>query len=361
MRAPGAADVVVHRREEDDPPRLTVRTKGVARLDARGGTLAPDTIASPPPPPQKRRRIPELTALVVFLVAEMIFFSVKSEFFLAWDNWLNIMVAVAVIGIMAAPGTLLLTAGQLDLSVGSIAAFTSVVTANLALHHNLTVAVIGGVLAGLAVGVVNGTLVTVFGVSALITTLGTLATFRGLTEVIADGETIIIEGFGTLGTSRPFLNIPVPALILVVVFAVFWALMRYTVFGRSMYAIGANPTAARLVGIRSQRYIFVAFLLSAACCALSGLILTSQLNVGSPVFGTGIELSVITAIVLGGASLSGGRGSVIGTAIGLLIIGVLNNGLTLTGVDPFWQNVARGTLLITAVVFDRLRARYEST
>ncbi len=139
-----------------------------------------------------------------------------------------------------------------------------------------------------------------------------------------------------------------PALILVAVFAAFWAVMRYTVFGRSMYAIGANPTAARLVGIRSKQYIFIAFMLSAACCALSGLILTSQLNVGSPVFGTGIELSVITAIVLGGASLSGGRGSVIGTAIGLLIIGVLNNGLTLTGVDPFWQNVARGTLLITA-------------
>ena len=241
-----------------------------------------------PPQPRRGRRIPELTALLVFLVAEMIFFSVKSEFFLAWDNWLNIMVAIAVIGIMAAPGTLLLTAGQLDLSVGSIAAFTSVVTANLALHHNLTIAVHrrhprrprgrrGQRHAGHRRSAS----------APLITTLGTLATFRGLTEVIAGGETIIIEGFSTLGTSRPFLNIPVPALILVAVFAAFWALMRYTVFGRSMYAIGANPTAARLVGIRSQRYVFFAFLLSAACCALSGLILTSQLNVGSPVFGTG--------------------------------------------------------------------------
>jgi ribose transport system permease protein len=309
-------------------------------------------------PQRGGRGVPEITALLVFLVAEVVFFSVKSEFFLAWDNWLNIMVAVSVIGIMAAPGTLLLTAGHLDLSVGSIAAFTSVVTANVALHHNLTVAVIAGILAGLAVGVVNGVLVTVFGVSALITTLGTLATFRGLTEVIADGETIIIEGFGALGTSRPFFNIPVPALILVVVFVFFWALMRYTTFGRAMYAIGANPSAARLVGIRSGRYVFLAFMLSAACCALAGLILTSRLNVGSPVFGTGIELSVITAIVLGGASLSGGRGSVVGTAVGLLIIGVLNNGLTLTDVDPFWQNVARGTLLIAAVTFDRLRARY---
>ena len=232
--------------------------------------------------------MPELTALLVFLVAEMVFFSVKSEFFLAWDNWLNIMVAIAVIGIMAAPGTLLLTAGQLDLSVGSIAAFTSVVTANLALHHNLTVAVIGGILAGLAVGVVNGALVTVFGVSALITTLGTLATFRGLTEVIADGETIIIEGFGTLGHVAAVPQHPGagadPRRRLRVRSGRSCATRS---FGRSMYAIGANPTAARLVGIRSERYIFLAFMLSAACCALSGLILTSQLNVGSPVFGTG--------------------------------------------------------------------------
>ena len=124
-----------------------------------------------------------------------------------------------------------------------------------------------------------------------------------------------------------------------------------------MYSIGSNPSAARLVGVRLRRYIFVGFVLSAAACALSGLVLTSQLGVGSGLFGVGMELSVITAIVLGGTSLGGGRGSVIGTAVGLLIIGTLNNGLTLTGVDPFWQDVARGTLLIGAVSFDRLRER----
>ncbi len=303
------------------------------------------------------RQLPDASALLVFLVAEMIFFSVKSPFFLSWDNGLNILVAIAVIGIIAAPGTLLMTAGQFDLSVGSIVAFTSVIMANLALSHSLAVSIAGAVLAGVAVGVVNGLLVTVVGVSALITTLGTLAAFRGLSEVIAEGETITVEGFASLGTARPFLDIPVPALVLVAVLVAFWAIMRYTVFGRSMYAIGANPVASRLVGVRSELFILIGFMLSAAACALSGLILTSQLNVGSPVFGTGMELSVITAIVLGGASLSGGRGSVVGTAVGLLIIGILNNGLTLTGVDPFWQNVARGALLIAAVSFDRLRTR----
>ena len=304
------------------------------------------------------RRAPESSALVVFLIGEIVFFSVKSPYFLNWDNWLNILTAIAVIGIVAAPGTLLMTAGQFDLSVGSTVAFTSVVLANLALSHSLAVSILVAVAAGIGVGVINGFLVTVVGVNPLITTLATLAAFRGLSDVVAKGQTVGVEEFSYLGTGRPFLNIPVPVLVLVAVLVLFWALMRYTVFGRAMYAIGANPAAARLAGIRIGPYIFLAFVLSALGCALSGLTLSSQLSVGSGLFAVGLELSVITAIVLGGASLSGGKGSIVGTAVGLLIIGIMNNGLTLTGVDPFWQNVARGALLAGAVSFDRLRARF---
>jgi ribose transport system permease protein len=317
---------------------------------------APD-VGSPAVKRSRFSRLPETTALLVFLVAECIFFTVKSPYFLGWDNWLNILTAIAVIGIVAAPGTLLMTAGQFDLSVGSITAFTSVVLANLALSHGLGLSVAVAVLAALAVGVLNGFLVTVVGVNALITTLGTLAAFRGLSNVVADGQSVTVDGFSWLGTDRPIANIPIPVFLLIAVMAAVWFLMRYTVYGRSMYAIGSNSAAARLVGVRTRRYIFIGFVLSAAACALSGLILTSQLGVGSGLFGVGMELSVITAIVLGGASLGGGRGSIIGTAVGLLIIGVLNNGLTLTGVDPFWQDVARGTLLICAVSFDQLRMR----
>jgi ribose transport system permease protein len=288
----------------------------------------------------------------------VIFFSIKSPYFLAWDNWLNILTAIAVIGIVAAPGTLLMTAGQFDLSVGSITAFTSVIFANLALSHSLGVSVVVAVAAGIGVGMLNGFLVTVVGINPLIATLGTLAAFRGLADVVAKGQSVGVEGFTFLGTARLFANIPVPVLVLIAVLVLTWALMRYTVYGRSMYAIGANPAAARLAGIRVGPCIFIAFVLSGAACALSGLTLTSQLNVGSGLFGIGMELSVITAIVLGGASLSGGKGSILGTTIGLLIIGVMNNGLTLTGVDPFWQNVARGALLIGAVSFDQLRTRF---
>ncbi len=303
------------------------------------------------------RQLPDSIALIVFLVAESVFFSFKSPYFLLWDNWLNIITAIAVIGIVAAPGTLLMTAGQFDLSVGSVTAFASVVVANLALSHSLALAVFVGVAAAIGVGIINGVLVTVVGVNALITTLGTLAAFRGLSNVVANGETVTVKGFSPLGTARPFWNIPVPVLVVVAVLVLVWVLMRYTVYGRSMYAIGSNPTAARLVGVRLGRFVFIGFVLSAAACALSGLVLTSQLGVGSGLFGVGMELSVITAIVLGGASLSGGRGSIVGTAVGLMIIGILNNGLTLTGVDPFWQDVARGGLLVGAVSFDRLRAR----
>jgi ribose transport system permease protein len=316
---------------------------------------------SEPAPTIARRsivsRLPDSAALIIFLIAESVYFALRSQYFLGWDNWLNIFTAVAVIGVVAAPGTMLMSAGQIDLSVGSVTAFTSVIIAYFTVNHGLGLSLTIAVLAAIGVGVLNGFLVTVLEVNALITTLGTLAAFRGLSNVIANGQTVPVNNFSWIGTDRPFFNIPVPVILLLLVMAFVWALMRYTVYGRSMYAIGSNPSAARLVGVLTKRFIFFGFILSAAACALSGIILTSQLGVGSGLFGVGMELSVVTAIVLGGASLSGGRGSIVGTLVGLVIIGILNNGLTLTGVNPFWQDVARGTLLIAAVSFDRLRAR----
>lgn len=310
----------------------------------------------------RRRQIPEATALIVFLAAEIVFFWVKSPFFMNWDNWLNILTAIAVIGIIAAPATMLLVAGQFDLSVGSGAALIGVVMAYSVtdLGWGEPLAVFVTVLAGIGIGFLNGFLVTVVGVNALITTLGTLAVFRGLAQVIADGQTLILKGFGGLGTSRPFGNIPVPVLLLIGIVIVFWFVMRYTTYGRSMYAIGANPAAARLSGVHSRRAIFIGFVLSGLCVALGGLILVSQLGAASPQAAIGVELSVVTAVILGGASLAGGRGTIVGTVLGLLIIGVLNNGLVLLNIDPFWQDVARGVLLIVAVAFDQLRIRLTS-
>jgi ribose transport system permease protein len=312
-----------------------------------------------PAMPKARRGLVVSTAmvLVMLLVAENVYFASQSQYFFTWNNWLNIMTAAAITGIIAAPGTMLLIAGQFDLSVGSGVAFCGMILAVVSNGHGLAVGVLAAVLAGIGLGALNGFLVTVIGVNALITTLGTLAVFRGLTEVVSGGQTQTISGFSTLGSARPFLTIPLPVIIFVAVVALFWFILRYTTYGRSMYAIGANPVAARLVGIRSKLLIFIAFVLSGSCIALGGLINASQLGSGSPITAQGLELSVVTAIVLGGTSLTGGRGTVLGTIAGLLVISAMNNGLVLMNVDPFYQDVARGALLIFAVSFDRLSSR----
>jgi ribose transport system permease protein len=304
---------------------------------------------------------PSLPALVGLVVVVAVF-GLEAPELLTVGGLASVLDSSALLGIGGVAVALLLVAGQFDLSVGSGSAFTGVMMAYMVVNHGFstTTAVLLVLAAGLGIGVINGFFVTVVGVNALITTLGMLAVLRGLGKVVSGGQTLILENFSALGTSRPFWNIPTPVLILVGIFIVFWFVMRYTVFGRSMYAIGANPIAARLTGIRSKRLIFVAFLLSGLCTALGGLILTSQLGAASPVASLGLELSVVTAVILGGASLAGGRGTILGTILGLLIIGVLNNGLILLNVDPFFQEVAQGTLLIAAVSFDQLRIRLTS-
>lgn len=306
---------------------------------------------------RRSRSAPELAALLIVLVALIVFFWLKSPYFMTKDNIINVLTAIAVTGIIAIPGTMLLIAGQVDLSVGSGAAFCGVVMATFAQEHVIFLAVLLAVGAGILIGLINGVLVTVFRVNALIATLGMLAVLRGLTEVRAKGGTVTLANFSTLGTARPFLNIPTPVLILIGIAVLAGLAMRYTVFGRSLYAAGSNPVAARLVGVRGSAMIVAAFVASGIGMAISGLILDSQLSAASPNAASGLELTVVTAIVLGGASLSGGRGTIQGTIVGLLIIGVLNNGLTLLDVNSFYQQVASGALLIIAVAFDQLRLR----
>lgn len=313
--------------------------------------------------------VPETAALLVVLAGLFIYFSIASQFFLNPENLINILQNVAVVGIIACPATLLLISGQFDLSVGSGVGFAGMLMAvaalapgtggvDLPLAMNLQVssAFLVAVLGTLLIGVINAVAVTVIGINALITTLGTLAIFRGLTKVLGDGQTIRIENFGELGVLR-IAGIPLPVYIFIAVVIVFWFVLRYTVYGRSLYAIGASPSAARLAGIRTNRVIFIAFLLSALCVALAGLIRLSQVAGASVNSGLGIELSVITAVVLGGASLSGGRGGIGGTVLAVLIVGVLANGLIQLNVPSFWIEVANGLLLLGAVTVDRVRVR----
>jgi len=291
------------------------------------------------------------------LAALILLFTLTSPVFFTTNNMLNMLTSIAVIGIMAVPGTILLVAGQVDLSVASAAAMCGMVTATLAQSMALGSAVAIGLAVGLLVGVINGFFVTVVGVNSLIVTLGGLATFFGIGQLIGDGQTVLIRDFGYIGTARPFLNIPMPVIIFGITLIAGFIVLKYTVYGRQVYAIGANPVAARLVGIPSRRVIFVAFILSGLAASVAGLILVSQLGAASPNNARGYELLVVTAIVLGGASLNGGRGTIIGTFLGLMIIQVLSTGLTLLNVQSFWQSIATGILLIIAVSFDRLRER----
>ncbi|MDM9649405.1 ABC transporter permease [Rhizobium sp. S163] len=302
------------------------------------------------------RRAPESAALLAFLLAEIVFFSLNSPYFLTWGNWVNVITALSITGVLAAGGTMLLIAGQFDLSVGSGVAFVALVMALTADSIGVVPASALALLVGMAIGVINGFLVTKIGVNALITTLGTLAIFRGLTQSIGGGKNLLISNFDW-AIWRPFLNIPVSALVFVLVAIVVGIVLKRTVFGRSIYAIGANENAARLVGIKTKRVVFLSFFLSGAFIGLGGLMSASQLGSTSGTTGLGLELAVVTAVILGGTSLKGGTGTMFGTVIGLLIVGVLNNGLTLMNINSSWQQAATGILLILAVSFDQLRQR----
>lgn len=316
-----------------------------------------DTTNAPQAKSPHRRRalaVPNSAALAVFLVVELVFFSTQSPYFLNWANWTNILTAISVVGVLACGMTMLLVAGQFDLSVGSGVAFGGLVLAKLAPEHGLVVGVAGAILAGLVIGLLNAVFVTIIGVNALITTLGTMAVFRGLTIAVGEGQNIAIDGIGW-GVLRPLAEVPVTVWVFVLVAIVSGLVLTFTVYGRSLYAIGANSIAARLVGLKVPKVLFLAFLVSGFCMGLAALMNTSLVGSTSGTTGTGLELAAITAVILGGTSLAGGTGNVGGTLLGLLIVGVLSNGLTLMNVDSAWQQVATGTLLILAVAFDRLR------
>jgi len=296
--------------------------------------------------------------LIVFLAAVVLFFASKSEYFFALNNARNILLAISVLSVLAFPSTMLIISGNFDLSVASNAAFCGMVFALVSDggEGSVWLGVLAALGAGLVVGSLNGFLVTVVKVNSLITTLGTLAIFRGVTKIMSNGQTLRVAGFRFMGESEWF-GIPVAVYILIGVALALGFVLTTTVYGRNLYAIGSNVMAARLVGIRNNVTIFATFVLTGLLGGMAGLMLTSQLTAASPIAGLGLELSVVSAVILGGASLYGGRGTIIGTILGVAILGTVNNGMTLIGMSSFWQEVARGAILIAAVAFDQVRIR----
>jgi len=280
-----------------------------------------------------------------------------SDNFFTLDNWLNILRQVSINALIAFGMTFVILTGGIDLSVGSVLALSSAVAAGLMAHGtNGLFAMVIGILAGLAMGALNGVIITKGRVAPFIATLATMTVFRGATLVYTEGRPI--TGFSNelsfqmIGRGY-FLGIPVPVVLMLIAYAALYVVLKKTTFGRHTYAIGGNEEATRLSGIRVDRLKIWIYSLTGGLSALAGLILTSRLNSAQPTAGTAYELDAIAAVVLGGTSLSGGRGWIFGTLVGALIIGILNNGLNLLNVSSFYQQVIKGVVILLAVILDR--------
>lgn len=278
--------------------------------------------------------------------------------FLTTENLTNILRQISVVVIVASVVTLLMVGGGLDLSVGGVVALSGVTAALLSQQMPVPLAFLIATLVGAAVGSLNGFLTVVVGINSVIATLGTLYVSRGTALLISNGVPVyaVPPDFKWLGTA--YLGpIPVPALCALLLVGLFTIVQRRTLLGRYTVAVGSNIAAARLSGIPIQRTRFILATLSGASAGFAGCVWASRVNSGLSTAGVGFEFDVIVATILGGTSLLGGQGTVIGAFIGAIIVGVLNNGLNLLGVQSFWQTVSLGVVLVLAVGLDAVLRR----
>ncbi|WP_110928792.1 ribose ABC transporter permease RbsC [Bacillus massiliglaciei] len=298
---------------------------------------------------------PLLGLIILFIIV-----SILNPSFLEPLNILNLLRQVSINALIAFGMTFVILTGGIDLSVGAILALSSALTAGMIVSGmDPILAIIIGCLLGGVMGVINGLLITKGKMAPFIATLATMTLFRGLTLVYTDGNPITGLGdnrlFQLFGRGY-FLGIPVPAITMLITFVILYIILQKTPFGRKTYAIGGNEKAALISGIKVPKVKIMIYGLSGLLAALAGAILTSRLNSAQPTAGTSYELDAIAAVVLGGTSLSGGKGLIVGTLIGALIIGTLNNGLNLLGVSSFYQMVVKGIVIIIAVLLDRKKS-----
>lgn len=299
--------------------------------------------------------------ILLALVALCIVLSLTTSTFLTASNLTNIVVQTSVVGIAAVGGTFVIITSGIDLSVGSNVALSGMVAAYFMTHGlpggGLT-GVLVAIVVGMLVGVFNGLSTTFLRLTPFIATLAALAMARGLTQEVSKGQTIF--GFPSSYTflgNGSILGIQAPVVVTLLVFLIGHLLLTRTRFGHEVYALGGNREAARLAGIPVKRVQFSVYVLAGLCAGLAAVVLTGRLNSALSSAATGLELQVIAAVVIGGTSLFGGRGSLAGTVIGVLLIGVIANGLTLLNVNPFLQQFVQGAVIFVAVLLDALNTR----
>jgi ribose/xylose/arabinose/galactoside ABC-type transport system permease subunit len=298
----------------------------------------------------------DVTLNAGFLVAALIFVVVAastSDTFLTVPNQTNLLKQMVTTGLLAFGMLLVILTGGIDLSVGSVLGFAGVFSAGMAADLPLPLAILLGVVTGAAFGAVNGTLVAWFQLAPFVVTLASLTTIRGLTYVYSKTPiTPEDPGFLTLG-SKLLGPIPLASLIMLAVFALLWFFLSRTAPGRSLIAIGGNAETVRLAGINVRGHVLTAYVLSGTLAALAGVTLASRVGIAQPSTGVGFELDAIAACVIGGASLSGGRGSVPGTLAGVVLLALINNLLNLYNVQSYWQQVLKGLIIVGVILIRR--------
>ena len=315
-----------------------------------------------PPPPALRQRLVNLwnnLGMLGIFVLLLVGASLLIPNFLSVVNMRGLALSVATVGIIACTMLFCLAAGDFDLSVGSVVALSGVLAAVVINHTgSVFLGVAAGVLAGGIVGVINGTVIAAVGINALITTLATMQIVRGFSFIVCAGRAVGVgqASFFTLGISN-FLGVPTPVWIMAACFLIYGLLLNRTVFGRNTLAIGGNAEATRLAGIAVTKTKITIFALQGLMAGFAGVILAARMTSGQPNTAQGLELQVISACVLGGVSLTGGVGTMTGVIVGVFIMGTVQNTMNLLNIAPFYQYVASGSILLAAVLFDRLRQR----
>lgn len=298
--------------------------------------------------------------LIVLLVLLMLM-SAFAPNFNRVDNLLNIARSISVNAILAAGMTFVILTGGIDLSVGSIVAVSGVVSVVAAMAGlPAPLAILAGVGIGATCGLLNGMLSAYLALAPFIVTLGTMTFLRGMAYTITEGQPIVSSSlsFRELGNGY-VAGVPVPVIIMAIVYLLAWFILERTRYGRHIYAVGGNAQAARLAGVRVNRIIASVYMIAGVCAGLAGIIFAARVISAQPTAGTGYELDAIAAVVLGGTSLAGGRGRIIGTLIGSIILGVLSTGLILLNVPFFTQLLVKGIVIILAVSIDGLKQHPE--
>jgi ribose transport system permease protein len=295
--------------------------------------------------------------LLVIIILLILTLSIADRNFLTIRSLYSIFDHLTINGVMAAGMTVLLISGSFDLSVGSVMSFTGIVIVLLQ-RYGMFVSILSGLIIGTSVGALNGLLVVKGKINAFIVTLGTMIIFRGLGLAVTESHPVkgSIESFQVFGQGS-FLGIPLPVFYLITAYVAVWYILKYTKFGRNDYAIGGNALSSRLAGINVNLFTFLYFVFCSFSAAVSGVILTSRVNTGSAVFGDNTPLIVIAAAVLGGTSLFGGKGTIIGTLQGVLILGLIERAMVIFNVSTNFQLLVRGLIILAVVVADALTER----